>query len=509
MQKMWLGKIKRDNNEEYKTDQIKEYVNDLNLRTKYGELFMTKMKKYGLLLAYAIVNSNDSHIHSEQVRLLEKYLKKDLECLENAFQIIKEQYDKSDIQYLINELHNEKTTVIKSFQKKILYIQCMDGSFDDSDREFYCNIFKGSCPDEKLKKRYLGIFKYKVCNTRKYFRLLDFRKSFFNKIWFKIFSVSNRTLFSEINNIIYETNEFISNCLNDIIDISEISDIKLNDEPSIAVVGKTRAGKSTLFYLLSGQGKRLIGESAGSQRTTRYNMVTHLNGVKWIDTPGLGSSDPEGIADERKAQQMAEQSDYICFVMTDDPYYDNIRNSLYNILKLNKPVSILINCKTQANNDCYKEVSKKIYDWINKTNENSFKDLVNQIKKDVQESNLSIENIDLSFYPMNLKLACPNKSKRKRNKCMQHKCRFLKNLKYKKISGFFEMYSSVSFKISRSYLIYRLSYALCRLKTIYNELECQYSSLKLKEEQQNKLENFILDKIEIWKVKLKKSCLMK
>ena len=110
---------------------------------------------------------------------------------------------------------------------------------------------------------------------------------------------------------------------------------------SIAFMGKTKAGKSTLHAIITGGGWDAIG--VGKQRTTRFNRVYEWKNIRIIDTPGIGA--PGGKTDEEIAQSVIEESDVICYVVTND----SIQESEFNFLKLlkekAKPLIILLNVK--------------------------------------------------------------------------------------------------------------------------------------------------------------------
>jgi GTP-binding protein EngB required for normal cell division len=110
---------------------------------------------------------------------------------------------------------------------------------------------------------------------------------------------------------------------------------------SIAFMGKTKAGKSTLHAIITGEGWDAIG--VGKQRTTRFNRVYEWKNIRIIDTPGIGA--PGGKTDEDIAQSVIEESDVICYVVTND----SIQESEFNFLKLlkekAKPLIILLNVK--------------------------------------------------------------------------------------------------------------------------------------------------------------------
>ena len=108
---------------------------------------------------------------------------------------------------------------------------------------------------------------------------------------------------------------------------------------SIAFMGRTKAGKSTLHAVITGEGWEAIG--IGKQRTTRYNRVYEWKNIRIIDTPGIGA--PGGKTDEEIARSVIEEADVICYVVTDD----SIQESEFAFLKLlkqkTKPLIILLN----------------------------------------------------------------------------------------------------------------------------------------------------------------------
>ncbi|NEO26999.1 MAG: GTPase RsgA, partial [Kamptonema sp. SIO4C4] len=72
---------------------------------------------------------------------------------------------------------------------------------------------------------------------------------------------------------------------------------------TITMMGRTKAGKSTLFATLLGESYERIG--SGKQRTTRKNRPYELdNGIRLIDTPGIAAVG--GEADEAEALKAVE-----------------------------------------------------------------------------------------------------------------------------------------------------------------------------------------------------------
>ncbi|MGB3401065.1 MAG: GTPase [Microcoleaceae cyanobacterium] len=110
---------------------------------------------------------------------------------------------------------------------------------------------------------------------------------------------------------------------------------------TIAFMGKTKAGKSTLHAILSNDGWNAIGE--GKQRTTRENRVYEWNNIRVIDTPGIGA--PGGKSDEDIAKSVIEESDLICYVVTNDSIQETEFQFLHLLKKHSKPLIVLLNVK--------------------------------------------------------------------------------------------------------------------------------------------------------------------
>lgn len=110
---------------------------------------------------------------------------------------------------------------------------------------------------------------------------------------------------------------------------------------SIAFMGKTKAGKSTLHAIITGDGWDAIG--VGKQRTTRFNRVYEWKNIRIIDTPGIGA--PGGKSDEEIAESVIEESDVICYVVTNDSIQETEFKFLQLLKAKAKPLIILLNIK--------------------------------------------------------------------------------------------------------------------------------------------------------------------
>jgi uncharacterized tellurite resistance protein B-like protein/GTP-binding protein EngB required for normal cell division len=110
---------------------------------------------------------------------------------------------------------------------------------------------------------------------------------------------------------------------------------------SITFMGKTKAGKSTLHAVVTGEGWNAIG--TGKQRTTRLNRIYEWKHIRIIDTPGIGA--PDGRSDEEIAESVIDESDVICYVVTNDSVQESEFKFLSLLESKSKPLIILLNLK--------------------------------------------------------------------------------------------------------------------------------------------------------------------
>jgi len=110
---------------------------------------------------------------------------------------------------------------------------------------------------------------------------------------------------------------------------------------SLAVMGKTKVGKSTLHAIIIGEGWEAIGH--GGQRTTRFNRVYDWKNIRIIDTPGIGA--PGGKSEDEIVESVIEESDLICYVVTNDSIQETEFQFLQQLKAKAKPLIILLNLK--------------------------------------------------------------------------------------------------------------------------------------------------------------------
>ncbi|HPU63229.1 MAG TPA: 50S ribosome-binding GTPase [Mobilitalea sp.] len=163
---------------------------------------------------------------------------------------------------------------------------------------------------------------------------------------------------------------------------------------SIALIGRTKAGKTTLHSILTGEGKEKIG--IGMQRTTRYNRIYQWKHLRIIDTPGIGSAEAEGRTDDEIAESAIGEADITCFVIADDSIQQDILDFLDRIAKRNKPVIILLNHKENIRNEVrFKRFIKNPERWLNESD--GVSGHINRILRHARD--MGYERI-ISIYPV-------------------------------------------------------------------------------------------------------------
>lgn len=144
----------------------------------------------------------------------------------------------------------------------------------------------------------------------------------------------------------------IRRSFNEIIDNSLTSNREVLDKKrrniryfTIAFMGRTKAGKSTLHKVITQQENDDIG--VGKLRTTRYNRSWYWNKLRIVDTPGIGA--PGGEADTEIAKSIIDEADVVCYVVTSDSIQETEFDFFSTIKERNKPLYIILNVKSNLN----------------------------------------------------------------------------------------------------------------------------------------------------------------
>lgn len=118
----------------------------------------------------------------------------------------------------------------------------------------------------------------------------------------------------------------------------------------VVLMGRTMAGKSTLFEYLSGGSGARIG--VGGQRTTRDTNARQLRdlvGVEVVDTPGVGAMD--GSEDYETAFAEVPEADLVLWVATDQATQELTGRALQRLADLGKPILVVLNCLADIRDD--------------------------------------------------------------------------------------------------------------------------------------------------------------
>ena len=148
---------------------------------------------------------------------------------------------------------------------------------------------------------------------------------------------------------------------------------------TIAFMGRTKAGKSTLHsVVLGGLNKEFIG--VGKERTTRLNRIYKWNGIRIIDTPGIGA--PGGKSDVDIAKSIVDESDLICYVVTSDSIQETEFAFLKELKDRNKPIVILLNKKENLLHPVHrKKFLENPLHWYERTDNNAIEGHLIRIKE--------------------------------------------------------------------------------------------------------------------------------
>lgn len=131
-----------------------------------------------------------------------------------------------------------------------------------------------------------------------------------------------------------------------------------NFEPTIMVYGTYNAGKSTLLNAIFG--KEEMAKTGDAPETSKISEYTY-NGYTIYDTPGINApQEHQEVTDEH-----LNKCELIIFVLNSDGSFEDryIYEKISEIVKLNKPLLIVVNNKSNIEKDSIDE--KQLMDKIN------------------------------------------------------------------------------------------------------------------------------------------------
>ena len=372
------------------------------------------------LLGYIIVVNDE--IHSRQIKLLNDVLTR-YKIIDDD-RIIKDILDDKDDKIGYNDCLNafqQENNEIKEF----IYRVCFQLAIIDSDN---ANSNKPDSKEETILRnlelymdnsnislirtqsiKALNKFAYYNENDDKNIFNLDFSSllsvasndyeiyvTVFNKIFSECNILSSRLqtklgiiktplLKSALERFLAEYKEKVLLALSDLKASSSKKELSAQNF-SIALMGRTKAGKSTLHYIMCNEGQEFIGK--GSQRTTRFSRVFSWNKLKIIDTPGIGAGEEEGKKDEAIAISVLSQADMICFVVIDDTIQNDVLELLNQIAEYHKPMLIVLNHKEDIRKKSHlKTFLNNPDDWRLTNGESNLTGYINRLNRNAVAHN--------------------------------------------------------------------------------------------------------------------------
>lgn len=123
--------------------------------------------------------------------------------------------------------------------------------------------------------------------------------------------------------------------------------------PTVAIVGQTNVGKSSLFNRLVGEQRAIVAREPGTTRDNVVDKVAYGDHHFWlVDTAGLKSAEDEFEANIQEQITEAADAADIIIVMVDSTQYPSDQDKLVakKALKSKKPVILVLN-KTDLKNN--------------------------------------------------------------------------------------------------------------------------------------------------------------
>ena len=437
------------------------------------------------LLGYAI--QCNEYIHMQQIIYLENVLKKSEKGLKIINNIILQREDKDilSLEAAVDLLNQEEESYRKEFMAVLVKVLCLDGELDEREKQYIVNVQKDYILDENIIKKTLKNFKCKVYGNvikrflRKIWEYLRKKENFFE--FDRKCYTDSKNVMGDIYKIIakkelvqkvgygkagnsYLQNEAkkeLENLYRTAKEYFEEANSKieglLGRDLTVALVGRTKAGKSSLFSLLSGgYGQQFIG--MGAQRTTKISAVTHMNSIKFIDTPGLNAADNEGRSDEQHTLEVIKKSDFVSFIFVTDSLALDTKEIIEYIAKNNMPLFAIVNLK---NADIFRYESElkhfleENYNWIEDNGVDRIDGWKDNLKRYATEKHFEhiLEFGEIFIYAA--RVAKQNLSNLpieiKKELTLKNKVKILKKSNYK------EVINRMTQKIKRNALMYRWS----------------------------------------------------
>ncbi|MGI6019795.1 MAG: GTPase [Marvinbryantia sp.] len=361
----WLENKWKINNDEYQSSVIKNILDDKEEKVAYNKAIVSfgqepeKMQENIYELCYQLAMIDNDSSSNFAIDSMEKSILRELE-----------HYMKSNNPSTIARIKRNAIKRVKDCGFELSFKQ-NQGAISEFDSKKILSIANSDY------KNYRNVFKkiWAACDNLK------------NELENADASERNKQIKDAIEEFLTGFKNKTLHSLSELNQNLEQKELAVNSI-SIALMGRTKAGKSTLHYVMCQEGKDFIGK--GSQRTTRYNRVFSWNGLKIIDTPGIGAGEQEGKKDENIALKVLSYADLICFVIIDDTIQDDVLGLLDRVAEYNKPILVVLNHK---DNICRKSHMRTFLnnpdDWKTNQGESSLIGYKNRLQRHAEKNGYS------------------------------------------------------------------------------------------------------------------------
>ena len=118
----------------------------------------------------------------------------------------------------------------------------------------------------------------------------------------------------------------------------------------IVLMGRTQAGKSTLYeYLTRGPGVRIGDGRQRNSRDVAEHQISGLPETIVVDTPGVGALD--GRQDYDLAFEAAERADLVVWVGADNSTQQETAQALERLARSGTPMVVVVNCRLDLDDE--------------------------------------------------------------------------------------------------------------------------------------------------------------
>lgn len=218
-----------------------------------------------------------------------------------------------------------------------------------------------------------------------FYKIFDSCKIMQTRLQTKLDNIQAPLLKTALEGFLCDYKDDVLSALSDLKDSSLKKELAAQNF-SIALMGRTKAGKSTLHYIMCNDGEEFIGK--GSQRTTRFNRVFNWEQLKIIDTPGIGAGEEDGKKDEEIALSVLSQADIVCFVVIDDTIQNDVLDLLNRIAEYHKPLLVVLNHKEDIRKKShFKTFLNNPDDWRVTTGESNLNGYINRLNRNAEKNN--------------------------------------------------------------------------------------------------------------------------